>query len=357
MTTLERHEDAQADPPATGGARRRFSRALSFRTIGAVYLFIALFVLFSIWVPGTFLKWSTWQSLFASQSITALTAVALTIPLAAGTFNLAIGTQVGIGSIVAAALLSKVGLSIPITIVLTLLSGGFIGWVTAVLIVRFRIDSFIATLGLSSVLTALTNWISNSQSILNLGTGYQKLATNEIFGLTIPVYVMLVVALMIWYVLERTRAGRRIYATGGNIDAARLAGVRTSLTIVLCLVACGIIAAAAGILESSNLATGDPTIGPAYLLPAFAATFLGSTQFRPGRYNVWGTVFAVYLLGMGVTGLQLGGAPVWIPDLFDGVALVIAVGLAKRQGAIGQIGATSWLRRFQRHVPEAEPAD
>ncbi len=351
MAIADRPHATRTNPQATGNLRHRVLDALSFRRIGAVYIFIVMFVVFSIWVPDTFLQWSTWQSLFASQSITALAAVGLTIPLAAGTFNLALGTQVGIGSILAAWLLSKLGMSIPVTVLLTLLSGAVLGAVTAVLIVGLQIDSFIATLGLSSVLTALIDWIANNQSILNLGAGYQEIATNQIFGLTIPVYITLVVTVVTWYVMERTRAGRRVYATGGNIEAARLAGVRTGATILLCLVACGVIAAAAGVLESSDLATGDPTIGPGYLLPAFASAFLGSTQFRPGRYNVWGTLFSVVLLGMGVTGLQLGGAPVWIPDLFDGVVLLIAVGLAKRQGNV-RLLASSWLRGLRRTAPD-----
>jgi ribose transport system permease protein len=131
----------------------------------------------------------------------------------------------------------------------------------------------------------------------------------------------------------------------GNIDAARLAGVRTALVVVLALVACGLIAAFAGALVSSRLATGDPTVGPGYLLPAFAAAFLGSTQFRGGRYNVWGTIVAVYVLATGVKGLQLAGAPVWIPDLFNGVALLLAVGMAKFQTSAGR---TSAIRRALR---------
>src|SRR4029077_15185349 len=113
------------------------------------------------------------------------------------------------------------------------------------------------------------------------------------------------------------------YATGGNIEAARLAGVRVAAVVICSLIACATIAAFAGLLVSANLGVGDPTIGPAYLLPAFSAAFLGSTQFRGGRFNVWGTVIAVYVLAAGVKGLQLAGAPVWIPNLFDGAALVI----------------------------------
>jgi ribose transport system permease protein len=122
--------------------------------------------------------------------------------------------------------------------------------------------------------------------------------------------------------------------------------------IIACLVTCGAIAALAGVLISSRLGTGDPTIGPAYLLPAFSAAFLGSTQFRGGRFDVWGTVVAVYVLATGVKGLQLAGAPIWIPDLFNGVALLVAVGLAKYQRAAYRAGAVRRLLRMGRRPGE-----
>jgi ribose transport system permease protein len=323
----------------------RLRRALSFRSISALYIFAALFVLFAVWVPHTFLASNTWKALLDDQAVTALVAVALVIPLSAGSFNLAIGAEVGMGSILSAWLLSKQGLPIGAAVTLTILAGGVIGLTSGLLIVRARMDSFIATLGISSILLAMIAWVSGGQQILDLGAAYQKLGTHETLGLTNPVYLMLLVALLVWYVLERTPAGRRVYATGGNIDAARLAGVRTAFVVVLSLVACGLIAAFAGALVSSRLATGDPTVGPAYLLPAYAAAFLGSTQFRGGRYNVWGTVVAVYVLATGVKGLQLAGAPVWIPDLFNGVALLLAVGMAKFQRSAGR---TSAIRRALR---------
>ena len=146
---------------------------------------------------------------------------------------------------------------------------------------------------------------------------------------------MLVVAAVLWYVLERTPLGRRIYATGGNVDAmggsseaAALAGIRTSRIILGALVTGGVVARAGGLLVTSQLSAGDPTIGPGFLLPVIAAVFLGSTQFRGGRFNIWGTVVAAYVLAVGVKGLQLAGLPIWIPDLFNGAALLLAVGLA-----------------------------
>jgi ribose transport system permease protein len=162
------------------------------------------------------------------------------------------------------------------------------------------------------------------------------------------VYLMLAVGLVVWYLLERTPLGRRVYATGGNIEAARLAGVRVAAVVICSLIACATIAAFAGMLVTANLGTGDPTIGPAYLLPAFSAAFLGSTQFRGGRFNVWGTIVAVYVLATGVKGLQLAGAPIWIPDLFNGVALLLAVGLAKWETTATRAGAVRRLLRLDR---------
>ena len=344
-------EDAADENASAPNHRRdlgRVSRALSFRNISAVYVFIVLFVLFSFWVPDTFLSGDTWRALISSQAVTAMLSVGLVIALSAGAFDLAIGATLGFGSIFVAWLLAKHGIPIVPAIVLSIVAGAAVGLLNGLLVVRVRIDSFIATLGMSSILLAMIAWISSSQQILGLSNSFQKLGTTEIFGLTLPVYLMLAVALVAWYVLELTPVGRHVYATGGNTEAARLAGVRTSAVVVVALVCCGAIAAFSGVLVSSALGTGDPTIGPAYLLPAFSAAFLGSTQFRGGRFNIWGTVLAVYVLATGVKGLQLAGAPIWIPDLFNGVALLVAVGLAKYQGTARRAGAVKRLLRFDR---------
>ncbi|MGY1815521.1 ABC transporter permease [Blastococcus sp. SYSU D00820] len=332
----------------TPSVAARLAHALSFRNISAVYILIALIAIFSLWVPETFLTPGTWRTLLDNQAITAIVAVGLTVPIAAGCFDLAVGAEVGFGAIVVAYLLAEAGLPVVPAVLLALAVGALIGVVSGLLVVKARIDSFIATLGMSSVLTALTAWVSDSQQILDLGVGFQELATGQLFGITYPVYVLVVLALLVWYVMDRTPAGRRVYATGGNPDAARLAGVPTSRVIVLSLVTSAALAAVAGILLTSQLATGDPTVGGSYLLPAFAAVFLGSTQFRGGRYNIAGTVLAVYVLAVGVKGLQLAGAPVWLPNLFNGLALLIAVGLTKYEW--GAAVARS-LRRRPRTAP------
>jgi ribose transport system permease protein len=326
----------------------KIARTLSFRNISALYIFAVMFIVFSIWVPDTFLQWNTWKALFDSQAVTAILAVGLVITLGAGGFNLAIGAELGFGAIMVAWFLTNRGIPVVPAIVLTLLVGALVGLLNGLLIVKVRIDSFIATLGVSSILLAVIAWVSGSQQILGLSSGFQKIGTTEVLGLTLPVYLMLAVGLLVWYVLERTPVGRRVYATGGNSEAARLAGVRVPLVVIGAFVAGGVIAAFAGILESANLGNGDPTVGPSYLLPAFSAAFLGSTQFRGGRFNVWGAIVAVYVLATGVKGLQLAGAPIWIPDLFNGAALLLAVGLANFETTASRAGAIRRVLRIDR---------
>lgn len=305
---------------------------LSFRNISAIYIWIAMVILFSVLAPETFPTVDTVRIVLTDQAVTAVLAIGLVVPLAAGAFDLSIGSQLGLGAILVAWLLRTEGLGLVPAIVGTLLIGAVVGLVNGLLITKAKISSFITTLGMSSVLLAAISWISKDAQILNLGSTFQQVANRQVLSIPLSVYVMLVLAVCVWWVLDNTYLGRAVYATGGNADAARLAGIRTQTVIVMSLVSCSVLAAAAGILLSSSLATGDPTVGPAYMLPAFAAAFLGSTQFRNGRFNILGTVVAVYVLATGVKGLQLIGAPVWIPELFNGVALLIAVAVTRRKG-------------------------
>lgn len=301
------------------------------KNVSAIYVFIFLVVIFSLWIPDLFLTRTTWRTLLDNQVVTALCAMALVIPLAAGIVNLAVGAQVGAASILIGWLLVKQGMNPALAFLVCAGFGCAIGFGTGLLLVYARIDSFIGTLGVSSLLAAFITAISGGHQILGMPQSFADLGTNQLFGITYPVYFVLIVAAALWYLLERTTAGRQIYATGGNIEAARLSGVHTTRALIGSLVLCGLITSFAGMLVTARLANADPTIGPGYLLPAFTGAFFGSTQFKGGRFNVFGTLLSVYVLATGVKGLQLAGAPVWFPDVFNGTALLIAVALAKFQ--------------------------
>lgn len=339
-----------APSPATGGATPRAGlaralAALSFRNASALYIFAVVFIFFSAVIPQTFLAATTWRTLLDNQVVAGLAAMALLVPLSAGVFNLAIGLQVGAGSILVAWLLVDAGMPVGVSVVLAGVSGAVIGFVTAALVVQFRIDSFIATLGVSSLLAAAVTAISGGQQILGVPQGLSDFGVANIGGVTYPFLVFVAVSAVLWYFLERTPSGRRVYATGGNIEAARLSGIHTTRVIYTSLAVCGVIAALDGVVLTARLGNADPTIGPGYLVPAFTAAFLGSTQFRGGRFNVWGTFVSVYVLAAGVKGLQLWGAPVWIPDAFNGASLLVAVGMAKFQGGSAWMLLRRLLRR------------
>lgn len=344
----------------------QWRRILSFRNISAVYIFIAIFAIFAIVTPRTFLSPGTWVLLLDEQTITVLAALAVLIPLNVAVFNLAIGAEVGFAVILVAVLQVNVQLPWPLAVLLALACGAFIGTISGLIITKLKIDSFIATLGMSSLLTAGLVLLSGQRQVLGLGEGFRDFATGGIplggtFKITWPVLIMLAVAFVLWYVMEKTPLGRRMYAAGFNPDGARLSGVNVSRLQIGSLVAGGMVAALAGTLLASRINAGDPTVGPNLLLPALTAVFLGSTQFKGGRFNVWGTVVSVYVLAVGVKGLQLLGATDWVENAFNGVALLGAVALSrwertsKRTAAIKR--ATTFGRRARTELAEQQAAE
>jgi ribose transport system permease protein len=302
--------------------------------VSALYVWVVLIVTFGLWVPETFLSSVTLKSMLAQEAVTGIVALGLVLSLAAGVFDLSIGYALGTSSIVCSWCMVQADLPIWVAVVAALASGLVIGVLNGTLIVGLGIDSFIATLGMGAVLSAFIGRVSNRQTIVGVPAGFGDIAKNQFLGLALPVFYFFAIAVLLWYVLEHTPVGRYLYATGGGREAARLAGVRTNRYIFMSLCAGSLIAALAGVIVTSRINAGDPSIGPSYLLPAFAAAFFGATQFKNGRPNIWGTVVAVYVIATGVKGFDLVGVDPWIKDLFTGLALIVAVGLSVRQRRI-----------------------
>ena len=321
-------------PPRTSPPRAaRLARGFAFDRIGAVYVWLGIIVLFSIWVPETFPNLATAKQILNANAITALAAMSITIPLAARVFDLSFAGVMTLTGVAVAHLIAKAGIPLVPAIALALAVGLGIGLINAVVVVVMRIDSFIATLATGSLIAALITMITHEVPITDakLGGTFAEIGQTSIGGVTLTVVYCAVVAIAIWYLLEHTATGRRLYATGFNPDAARLAGVRVDRLRFASLVVSGGLAGATGIILASMLGSGSPTAGTPYLLPAFAAAFLGATQLKHGRFNAGGTVIAVLLLGTGVTGLALANAPQWAGDMFVGVVLIAALALTGLQ--------------------------
>jgi ribose transport system permease protein len=314
------------EPAAVDVPRRSWTHTLSPKNIGAVYVWLIIIVVFSVWAPDTFPTWQTAKTILNQNAITGLVALALVVPLSAKVFDLSVGSALGLCNVIVAWLLVEKGLSMWVAIALTLVIAVLIGLINATVVIGGKIDSFIGTLATGSLMTAATTLFDKDQAIIGpqLGGKFGKLATTDIGGIALPVFLMLFIAVAAWYFLNYTVTGRRIYATGFNENAARLTGISTHHLRFASLVVSGSVAGVGGILLASQISSGSPDVGGPYLLGAFAAAFLGATQFG-GRFNAWGTVIAVLVLGTGQTGLVLVGAPVWASGMFTGLVLLFAL--------------------------------
>jgi len=320
---------AESTVLANPGRRRRINLGLD--RFSGLYVLAALIAIFGLWIPDLFLTTSNLRSIAGDQAVTAILAFGLIIPLAAGVFDLSIAGTMGFSAVVVM-WSQHHGYNAALGAALAILAGSLIGALNGFVVVRLHVDSFIATLGMGSILAAGAYWVTNGQQIVTgISPTFIEFGTKQWFDIPAPVFYMAVLGLLLWFFLEFRPAGRYLYAVGGNLNAARLAGVRVDRVVFSALVAGATIAGFAGVVLAAKLGTGNPDSGPPYLLPAFTAVFLGATQIkRGGRANVVGTLIAIYLLAAGVKGLQLAGAPVYLNDLFNGLALIIAVALAAR---------------------------
>ncbi|MCW2991771.1 MAG: lsrD [Solirubrobacterales bacterium] len=315
-------------------ARRSRLHVPGMDRFSGVYLFGVLFVLFALWVPDSFLTWTTVQGVASDQAVTALVALAIVIPLITNTYDLSVGGMVGFALVSVSWLTEKSNLPTGLLAAIVIVACGLLGCVTATLVVKVGVNSFIASLAMSSILSAIALLITDGgqQILAQTGTAFQDAGRAQPLGIPISFIYVIVLAVGLWYLFEHTPLGRRFYAVGGNERAARLTGINTGRIIFGSLVASAVISGFAGVLLTSKLGISDVTLGPPQLLPAFAAAFLGATQIKAGRVNVWGTVLAVYVLATGIKGFQLAGASSWVNDMFYGVALAGAVALATRRG-------------------------
>lgn len=302
-------------------------RSFGFDRFSGLYLWALLIIIFSVWQPDLFPTSATVHSVAANRAIAALLALGVLVPLIGGVFDLAIGATANLVTLSTVLLISR-GYNLVLAVVIGILIGAAIGTINGFIVVRLKVGSFIATLGMASVLGATQIIVTGNRQPRTPGrSSWDAFTQTTVFGFQIVVLYMLVIAAVLWWALGHTPAGRYLYAIGSSPEAARLSGVRVDFYTWMSLVASGTIAGIAGVLYAS-LSGPSLSYGPSLLLPAFAAVFLGSTQFSPGRYNVWGTILAIFVLATGVKGLQLVTDVVWLDLMFSGVALVAAVAVA-----------------------------
>jgi ribose transport system permease protein len=321
-----------ADEEPRAGHRQAFRRvlpALAPRRISAVYLWVAFLILFGLLEPDAYLSSVTLQLILSEGAVTCLLALAFLVPLVAGAYDLSVGAVMSASVALGVWLHLHSSLPPALGAVICVAACTLFGLVSGFVVVRLRVNSFIATLGMSQVLLAVVLLVSgNRQLVAEFPDSWSNLGLDKVAGIPLVDVYLLAIALVLWYVLEHTRTGRYLFATGGNPEAARLSGVPTDRMVWGALAASGAIAGLAGVVYGMRVGTFDQTVGPGYLFPAVAAVFLGASQLSQ-RPNVWGTLIAYFALAFGIQGLALtaSSAAVWSQPLFQGVALIVAVAM------------------------------
>lgn len=330
MTSMSNYNKADDETTRSraSGSSRKMKRLTERFALVAVWLLVI--VAFSFALPDTFLTTANFRTIFGTQSVLAVLALALLPTLIAGDYDLSVGSIMGLSSMLIAILNVHYDWPIALAIAAAVAAAVCVGLANGFFIVFLGVESLIATLGSGTVVGGIILWISGSATITGVSAHLvDAVIRTRIFGVSLVFYYAIILAALIWYFLEYTMVGRRLLFVGRSQTVSRLSGINVGRVRVGALLASAVIAAIAGALWTGSTASADAVSSRTFLLPAFAAAFLGATTIVPGRFNPWGTLVAVYFLVTGITGLQLLGASSFVQDLFYGGALLCGVGVSQ----------------------------
>jgi ribose transport system permease protein len=313
---------------AYGGLRQKLGTTLE--RFALLICWLAVIGLFGALRPDQFLTLSNFGSMFGSQAVLVVLAIGLLPVLKAGDYDLSVAGVLTLSGMMVAVLNAKYGVPIIPTVLAALAMGVLVGAVNGFFAVKLGVDSFIVTLGVGTVLQGIVIDISGSQTLNGVSDHLvDNVIVRTFLGIPLAFYYGLAATVVMWYVFQHTVVGRRLLIVGRGRNVARLSGMGVSRIRFTSFVVAGLFSAIAGVLYAGTTGGADPTSGLSFLLPAYAAAFLGATSIVPGDFNAWGAFIAVYFLVAGITGLVILGAETYVQNIFYGGALVVAITLSR----------------------------
>lgn len=315
-----------------GGERRRRSGLISslVEKFGTIIVVVGLAIYFGLAAPGgTFFTANNFSSILQTVSVLGVVAAGLTVVLVLGAFDLSIAGNAALAGLIAATVAVNTQNTAVAALVAIAIAGG-IGLVNGILATKFGVPPFIGTLsmGLFIVVGIQQKVAPNGTVSGGLPESFGALGRSKVLGLPAVAVVAALVLLAVWFFLRHTSAGRRMHAVGGNIEAARLAGVRVIGIQVLGYTICGLCAGLGGFLNASVFNLGSAQSGSSLLLDAFTACFVGASTLAAGRFHIPGTAIGVFTLGMLTNGLTLAGWSNSSVPIAKGALLIVAVAVA-----------------------------
>ncbi|MDW6025332.1 ABC transporter permease [Mesorhizobium sp. BAC0120] len=306
------------------------ARAIRMIAIGEVGVIAALLLLvaFFYFLQPAFLSERNIRAILQVVSFVGIIAIGQTMLLVCGEFDLSVGSVAGLSAVVSAKLMTSFGCPVPVALLGGLATGGAIGLVNGLVVVRLKIPAFIQTLGMLFIGQGLIQVVTNGAPIYPLppsvgAAGMQTL----VFGLGWSFAFFIVAAVLADFVLRRTVLGRNMYATGGNPEVARLVGINTNLYKVGAFIAIGMLAAVAGMFVMADLSSGTTSIGSGWELTVIAGVVVGGVSLFGGAGTLAGGIIGILLLQVVSSGLVVIGVSSNWQQIAVGVIMVLAVGL------------------------------
>jgi ribose transport system permease protein len=324
--------DAAAGPASTvpRAARRRPSVPAAFPQFALLAALLLVIGVFGALRPDSFLTIDNAKSILNTAAPLLVVGLGLTVVLVMQDFDLSVAGMIGLGGAIAVVLMAH-GTPWGLAIVIALLAGAAGGLLNAFLIAYLGGSAFVITLAMSTVFVGLEFAVTSQKTIFDgIPDGYANFAQSHIFlDLPAQVFIAAGLAIVVWLLLSQTEVGRYMHAIGGGPEAARLSGIRTREIRSLGFVIAGVLAVATGILLTSSAAASSPQMGTPFLLPAFAAVFLGSAAFKVGQFNAPGTVVGVIMLGVIQNGLTMLALSTAVINIVQGAILASAILLSR----------------------------
>lgn len=297
--------------------------ALRRQAVLGVWLVMA--VIFAVLTPSLFLTVGTFQTIFSGETAPVFLSLALICTLTVGEFDLSVASILGFASTMVSVLVVVDNWSVPLAVLAALAACTLAGAINGLIVVRLGVSSIVTTLGMGTLLLGIAEAMTHLSTVSGLPMSFSSVANNDVLSLPLSFWYGLAAAAVVMYVLFATALGRHMTFVGANPEVARLAGVRVARIRIGSYAWSGLICGIGGVILVAGLDGFDPSTSQTYLLPAFAAAFLGSTMIIPGKFNPFGAFLAIYFLETGIVGLELLGYTGWISDVFFGAALMIAV--------------------------------
>jgi ribose transport system permease protein len=297
-----------------------------FQRLSVVIILLLICLVFALG-SSEFLTTSNLLNVALQTSIIAIVAIGMTFTILTAGIDLSVGSVMALAGAIAAGLTIRQDLDTFTAIGLALLLGMVIGAINGLMIIKGGIPPFVATLAMLAMARGLTLVYTDGRPIAGLDESFIFLGTGQVMGIPVPVIIMAVIAIIAHIVTRYTRFGLHVYATGGNEEPTRLAGVSTDRVKLSVYIISGFTAALGGILLTARLWSAQPNAAVGWELDAIAAPVLGGTSLFGGVGSIGGTLVGAFIIGVLSNGLNLMGVPSYYQQVIKGVVFILAVSL------------------------------